>query len=33
MLPGMIHVELAERTAWLLSMITSFLDEPIAEAR
>jgi hypothetical protein len=25
MLPGMIHVALVERTAWLLSMITSSL--------
>jgi len=28
----MIHVALVERTAWLLSMITSLLDAPIDEA-
>jgi len=33
MLPGMSHVALVERTAWLLSMITSLLDVLIAEAR
>jgi hypothetical protein len=33
MRPGMTHVALVELTAWLLSMITSLLDAPIAEAR
>lgn len=32
-LPGTTHVTLVERTDWLLSMITSFLDAPIPEAR
>jgi hypothetical protein len=29
----MMHMELLERTAWLLSMIASFLDAPIVDAR
>jgi hypothetical protein len=33
MLPGMTHMTLVERTDGLLSMMTSFLDTSISEAK
>jgi len=32
-LPGTTHVMVVERTEWLVSMLTQFLDTPIPEAR
>lgn len=32
-LPGTTHLTLVDRAEWLVSMITAFLDAPVAEAR
>jgi hypothetical protein len=32
-LPGTTHVRLIDRTEWLVSMISSFLDAPAPEAK